>query len=149
VGRIVKPHGIEGEVVVVLSTDRDERVQVGSELDSDRGPLVVDASRRDRDRWLVRFDRIVDRASAEDWRGTVLRAEPIDDPDVLWIHELIGCRVRSTDGVERGVVDAVQANPASDLLVLDGGALVPLRFVVGTPVDGVITVDVPDGLFEL
>ena len=79
----------------------------------------------------------------------MLLAEPIDDPDTLWIHELIGCRVRSQDGVDRGVVESVQANPASDLLVLDSGALVPLRFVVGEPADGVIAVDVPDGLFDL
>ena len=40
-------------------------------------------------------------------------------------------------------------NPAADLLVLDTGALVPVVFVVGTPHDGVIDVDTPDGLFEL
>ena len=51
--------------------------------------------------------------------------------------------------LERGVVRAVQDNPASDLLVLDSGALVPLTFVVGGPSDGVVHVEVPDGLFEL
>jgi 16S rRNA processing protein RimM len=43
----------------------------------------------------------------------------------------------------------VQDNPAADLLVLDDGALVPVVFVVGGPEDGVVHVDVPDGLFEL
>ena len=40
-------------------------------------------------------------------------------------------------------------NPANDLLVLDTGALVPVVFIVGTPSDGVLTVDTPDGLFDL
>ena len=44
------------------------------------------------------------------------------------------------------------ANPASDLLELDSGALVPLRFVVGgvetTPEGRVVRVDPPPGLFE-
>ena len=74
-------------------------------------------------------------------------------PTRLFVHDLVGCRVVDADGIDRGRVEAVQANPASDLLVLDGGALVPLTFVVGgveTGTDGdVIRVDVPDGLFEL
>ena len=45
------------------------------------------------------------------------------------------------------MVEAVEANPASDLLVLDGERLVPLRFVVAHA-PGVVTVDVPDGLFD-
>jgi 16S rRNA processing protein RimM len=44
-------------------------------------------------------------------------------------------------------VVAVQANPASDLLVMEDGNLVPLRFVVGRE-DRRIVVDVPAGLFE-
>ena len=52
------------------------------------------------------------------------------------------------DGTERGVVTAVEANPASDLLVLDTGHLVPLRFVVARD-DGRVTIDPPAGLFDL
>jgi len=79
----------------------------------------------------------------------VLMGEPIDDPSALFVHDVVGCTVVDADGVERGVVTAVQANPASDLLVLDSGALVPMNFVVGD-IDGTtIHVDVPDGLFEL
>ncbi len=42
---------------------------------------------------------------------------------------------------------AVEANPASDLLVLDSGALVPLTFVVASE-PGKLTVDAPPGLFD-
>jgi 16S rRNA processing protein RimM len=47
-----------------------------------------------------------------------------------------------------GRVTAVEANPAHDLLVLDGGALVPMVFVVEQR-DGVVVIDPPDGLFDL
>jgi hypothetical protein len=40
-------------------------------------------------------------------------------------------------------------NPAADLLVLESGVLIPVVFAVGGPVDGVLIVDTPDGLFEL
>ena len=46
-------------------------------------------------------------------------------------------------------MEAVQDNPASDLLVLDTGALVPLRFVVGRDPAGRLLVEVPAGLFDL
>jgi len=149
VGRITKAHGLRGEVIVFLSSDRTERVAVGSELDSDRGPLVVAASRRHQDRWIVTFEGISTREDAEAARNTVLRAQPIDDPDGLWMHDLVGCTVATPDGVARGVIESLMENPANDLLVLDNGALVPVVFIVGTPVDGVLTVDTPDGLFEL
>lgn len=149
VGRITKAHGLRGEVIVWLSTDRTERVAVGSELHTDHGVLRVAASRPHQDRWVVTFEGTSDRESAEALRGLVLSAEPLHDPDALWVHELIGCVVRTPDGVERGTVEAVLDNPAADLLVLDNGALVPVVFVVGSPADGVVTVDTPDGLFEL
>ena len=40
------------------------------------------------------------------------------------------------------------ANPASDLLELDSGALVPVTFVVAQTPERV-TIDPPEGLFEL
>jgi len=52
------------------------------------------------------------------------------------------------DGTELGRVAAVQANPASDLLVLDGGALIPLVFVTSHQPERV-TVDIPPGLLDL
>jgi 16S rRNA processing protein RimM len=146
---VTKAHGLTGEVVVVLSSNRTERLAPGSVLVSDRGPLTVRSSRPHQDRWLVCFDECTDRNTADGLRGLVLRGEPLDDPDELWVHELVGCRVVSADGEERGVVEAVQDNPAADLLVLDSGALVPVVFVVGPPDGGVVHVDVPDGLFEL
>lgn len=149
VGRITKAHGLRGEVVVLLSTDRSERLDPGAVLRTAGDDLVVRTSRRHADRWVVSFDGSDTRESAEGLRGTVLLAEPIDDDGALWVHELIGARVVEVDGTERGVVEAVQSNPAADLLVLEGGALVPVVFVVGGPTAGVVTVDVPPGLFDL
>ena len=149
VGRITKAHGLRGEVVVKLTSDRAERVAPGAQFSTDRGTLTVRSSRPHQDRWVVLFDGVEGREAAEALRGLVLHGEPIDDPEELWVHELIGCTVRTVDGVDRGVVESVMDNPAADLLVLDTGALVPVVFVVGTPHDGVIRVDTPDGLFEL
>ena len=115
---------------------------------SDLGELVVLKSRQHHDKWLVQFRGVENRTQAEELRGLTLRAEPLDIPDALWVHELIGSVVKEVSGVERGTVKTVVANPASDLLELDTGHLVPLTFVIEFT-EGIILVDVPDGLFEL
>ena len=66
----------------------------------------------------------------------------------LWVHELIGSEVRDRTGTPVGHVVSVEANPAHDLLVLDGGALIPIVFVTEHTA-GRITVDPPAGLLEL
>jgi 16S rRNA processing protein RimM len=145
VGRVAKAHGLRGEVVVALSTNRPERVAKGTVLHTDDGPLTIVASRPHQKRHIVRFAGVDTREAADALHGRVLRAEPLEDPDALWIHELIGATVVDQHDVEHGTVTAVEVNPASDLLVLDGGGLVPLTFVVEQG-DGRIRVDVPDGL---
>jgi ribosomal 30S subunit maturation factor RimM len=67
---------------------------------------------------------------------------------VWWVHDLIGAKVVDTGGAQVGVVEAVEANPASDLLVLADRRLIPLRFVVARQ-PGLLTVDPPPGLLEL
>jgi len=147
VGRVARAHGIRGSVVVDLVTDRIERLEPGSVLSSDEGDLIVVAARPFGRRWLVDFQGVGDRSQAEELAGRVLSAEAIDDPDEWWVHDLVGCEVVEVDGTDRGRVVELQANPASDLLVLDGGALVPLTFVVDVAA-GRILVDVPAGLFD-
>lgn len=150
VGRITRAHGLGGEVLVHMVSDRAERVAPGALLSSDRGELVVAAARPHQDRWIVAFRGVTTRDAAEALRGTQLCAAPLpSEPDELWVHELVGCEVRTPDGTPRGRVESVVDNPAADLLALDTGALVPVVFVVGAPDDGVVVVDTPDGLFEL
>jgi len=148
VGRIAKAHGIRGEVNVVLTTERLERLAPGAVLHTRRGILEVASSRPHQTGHLVAFVGIADRNAAEALRGLVLQAEPLDDPDELWVHDLVGREVVEVDGTARGRVTALEVNPASDLLVLDSGALVPLTFVVDTEAEQLV-VDAPQGLFDL
>jgi 16S rRNA processing protein RimM len=148
IGRIGKAHGLRGQVVVELTTDRLERVATGSELQTDRGPMVIATSRPQSGRFVVQFEGFSTREQAETLAGTILRAEPIDDPDALWVHDVIGTRVVDTSGVDHGACVAVLENPAHDLLELEDGALVPIVFVL-TSENGVTTIDPPNGLFDL
>ena len=151
VGRIIKAHGLRGQLLVDFWTDRSERWAPGATLSSDHGSLTVRAAARHQDHFLVSFEGVERREDAEQWRGTVLRAPRIDDDDdddAIWIDDLYGATVYDAAGTVRGMVVDVEANPASDLLVLDSGALVPLTFVTALEANVRIDVDVPDGLFE-
>jgi 16S rRNA processing protein RimM len=154
VGQIVKPHGLKGEVIVSMITNRpDKRLQPGFAFSTDRGELVVEWASPHQGRWIVAFAGVDGRDGAEALRGTVLSAEPLaggedDDDDTLWVHELIGAEVVGVDGRSYGPVEAVEANPASDLLVLAGGKLVPLVFVVSGPTGGRLVIDPPLGLLD-
>jgi 16S rRNA processing protein RimM len=115
---------------------------------------VIDAARPHQGRMLVRFRGIDDRTAAEALQGRELSGAPLTgdeaalDDDELWVHEVVGAEVRDRSGAVVGRVVAVEANPAHDLLVLDGGALVPMVFVVEQH-EGAVVIDPPDGLLDL
>jgi 16S rRNA processing protein RimM len=152
VGRIGRAHGIRGEVAVTFTSNRPERHQVGASMRTGERTLVITAVRPHQGRWLVRFEGVDDRTSAEALLGVVLTADPLADvsldDDEFWVHELVGALVTDRAGAAVGSVVAVEANPASDQLVLDSGALVPMVFVVEQRGD-VVVVDLPDGLLDL
>jgi 16S rRNA processing protein RimM len=170
IGRIARPHGLTGEVVVTLVTNRTERLVPGTKLTcylpaasapgqaglpdppprtkgSGARTVEVRSSRAFKGRYLVEFEGVHTREAADELRGAVLAASPVEDPEAMFVHDLVGSEVVEVDGTRRGRVVAVQANPASDLLVMEDGNLVPLRFVVSREPD-VLLVDVPVGLFE-
>ena len=71
--------------------------------------------------------------------------------DVLWVHELVGSQVVDAAGQAIGPIVAVEANPASDLLVIEVAGrevLVPSVFVTDQR-DGVVVIDPPEGLLDL
>lgn len=156
VGRFGRPHGVRGQIYVKLTSDRDERVRPGARLWAGRWLEVASSTpmfATGPDRWVVTLTGISDRTACESLVNKTVYAEPIDDPDAVWVHQAIGARVVGVDGTDHGRCIAVLANPANDLLELDGGALVPVVFVDEVRSDGnggyCIVIDPPEGLFEL
>jgi 16S rRNA processing protein RimM len=124
VGRVVKPHGVRGEVAVHLLTDRpDVRFASGAELLLDGEPVTVATGRPHQGRWLVRFEGVGDRTGAEGLRNAVLTAPPLegdDDTDTFWVHELVGLTVVDEDGVVIGEVsDHIELPPAAGYDMLE------------------------------
>ena len=163
VGRVTRPHGIRGDVYVSFFTNRPERTRKGARLwlqnnwitvVSARGQSIRAQSSHSRSSysqstsWLMHFAGVDDRNSAERITKSDLYGEPIDDPSVLWVHDLIGAQVVDISGVNYGKCVAVVDNPAHSLLELESGALVPVVFITERT-KGLITINPPDGLFDL
>jgi len=149
VGKIDKAHGVHGDVVVTLLSDRTERLDPGAVLFADDDTeFTVTRSRPHQHRYIVEFAEIRGREAADQVRGTMLFGDPIHDPDVIWIHDLIGSPVIDTVGTELGTCVSVLENPASDIIVLEDEGMVPLTFFVEQREDRTIVVDPPAGLFD-
>jgi 16S rRNA processing protein RimM len=166
VGRIVRPHGVRGELTVDVRTDDPElRLAVGAVLATEpaaAGPLTVVGSRWHSGRLLVRFGGVDDRSAAEDLRGTLLVIDSADlgdppDPDEYRDHQLIGLSVIAPGGEHVGTVADV-LHHGQDLLVVVGtgkraGAeiLIPFVSAIVSDVDvsaGLLRVDPPPGLLD-
>ncbi|MEZ5133120.1 MAG: ribosome maturation factor RimM [Mycobacterium sp.] len=169
VGRVVKPHGITGELVVDVRTDEPlERFAVGSrlQLKPSRGggepcEVEVQSARPHGGRLLVRLSGLIDRDGAERVRGHLFVVDsadlpPLDDPDEYYDHELEGMTVRTMDGGEVGRVGEVLHTAAGELLSVrtESGSevLVPFVGAIVTAVsraERLIEIDPPEGLLDL
>jgi 16S rRNA processing protein RimM len=167
VGRVVKAHGVTGELVVDIRTDDPElRFAPGSVLrakGSDRRERVytVETVRPHGSRLLLRLSGVTDRDGADSLRGSVFVIDsadlpPIDEADTYYDHQLEGLRVRTTAGLELGTVTEVLHTAAGELLAVKrdqpAELLVPFVRAIVTAVsleDGVVDIDPPDGLLDL
>ena len=79
VGRIIRPHGLRGELSVEVRTDDPgQRFANGSVLATDPpevGPLTITSSRWHSGRLLVSFAEVIGRTDAESLRGVLLTVD--------------------------------------------------------------------------
>ncbi|HET7657846.1 MAG TPA: ribosome maturation factor RimM [Bacillales bacterium] len=129
VGKITKPHGLQGEVRVFSMTDfPEERFAIGNTLYLDRGngtdylPLEINTSRVHKKYQLIRFKGYNHINDVEKWKGLVLKV-PEDQlselsNDEFYYHEIIGCRVITEEDEELGEVKEIIGTGANDVWVV-------------------------------
>lgn len=162
VGRVLRPHGVRGEVVVEVLSDVPERLAPGGEVIAvgsgrSRRVVVVASHRPHKSGALVRFEGIEDREGAEELRDALLEVDrtqvPAAPPGTYYWYELLGCRVRAGGDDLGEVTDLVEDGGGLLLVVSDGERQVPIPFVRSflKQVDverGRIELDLPPGLLE-
>ena len=167
VGRVRKPHGLHGELVVELYTDEPDAVFAAGRRvftgDSDARPTgaetTITRGRPFKDTWLVTLKGTGDRDAAELLRGIYL-LQPSSDlppptPDQHYIHDLIGMSVSLPNGDPVGTVSGTSRLPQGlllDVATPRGVSSVPFVDAIVIAVDRdarAITIDPPEGLLEL
>lgn len=123
-GRVGRPHGVDGAFVVEGGSDDPHRFEVGAELLVDGHPATVVLSRRvGGGRRAIKLDRQADRGA----ELSVPRAAlPRLDEGSYYVADLVGLEVIDEKGAHVGVVRDVLPGPANDALELDTGLLLPL-----------------------
>jgi 16S rRNA processing protein RimM len=164
VGRVARPHGVRGDVVVNPETDFVEaRFAVGAPLWTHRGglvePLTVARSAFGGRRPVVGFRGVADVTAAEGLAGAELRipeeALAVLPPGRFYLHQIAGCRVETSAGEWVGTVARVDGGAGTSLLVVTGPrgeVLVPFTSAMCTTVDidgRLIRVDAPEGLLDV
>jgi 16S rRNA processing protein RimM len=123
VGRVGKPHGLDGSFFVEDASEDGRWFQVGARLLAGEGEAEVVAAKRAGGRPVVRLDRHVA-------RGTELQVErsalPATEEDEYYVFELVGLEVVEEDGRPLGKVTTVAAGVANDVLELDSGQALPM-----------------------
>jgi len=140
VGKITKPHGLKGEVAVLVLSDNPARFAAGNVVYlEDERPLTIRSTRANGARLLVTFEGVEDRAASDALKGALLVVPESALPDLpegtYWPHQLEGCEIVTETGRSLGTITEVIENPANDLWVATddqgGETLVPaLRDVI-------------------
>jgi len=123
VGRVGKPHGLDGSFFVEHASEDEERFAKGATLHVDGEPAEIVASKHSGGRPVIRLDR-------EPPRGAELAVPreqlPPTGEDEYYEFQLLGLTVEEEGGRPLGRVTALHPGPANDVLELDTGFLLPL-----------------------
>jgi 16S rRNA processing protein RimM len=124
VGRVGKPHGLDGSFFVEDASDDPERFAAGAELLADGRPFRIVESKRARGRPVIRLDSRVKRGT----RLEVKRDElPTPETGSYYVFQLVGLQVEEEGGGrELGRVSDVVPGVANDMLELESGLLLPM-----------------------
>ena len=124
-GRVGRPHGLDGGFFVDGASERKDVFAEGATLYAGGEPVTVVGSRRGSGgRRVIRVDRHVERGvELAVARATLPR---LDDADEFYVFQLVGLSVEEEGGRQLGRVREVLEYPGNDVLELDSGASLPL-----------------------
>ena len=124
VGRVGRPHGVDGSFFVEGASDAPERFARGAVLLVDGKPAEIVVSKRGAGgRPVIKLERPVPRGAT-----LAVRRDDLPEPeeDAYYVFQLVGLRVEEEGGRALGTVTEVENGPANDTLALDTGLLLPL-----------------------
>ena len=123
VGKVGKPHGLEGAFFVEEEATIPSASRRGSTLLVDGQPARIVESKRAGGRPVIRLDREVARGAAIEVERDQL---PEPEEGEYYAFQLVGLEVEEEGGEKLGRVTEIASGPANDVLELDTGLALPL-----------------------
>lgn len=124
VGRIRKPHGIRGEMILELMTEFPERLNAGCEvyIGQDYQLFHIKNCRGHYHRFIVSFDEYRTRNEVEGLRNQLVHVRtdtipPLPDGEYYY-HQIIGLRVISDNGDFLGNVSGIIETGSNDVCIV-------------------------------
>lgn len=157
IGRVIKPHGIRGELVVAAEGNTLAELPLGATVVVEGETYSIAGLRPHHGRLLLTLDGCSDRTVAETFRGAAVEVATAGLPgladDEWYADEFVGWTLLDRAGVELGVVTAVLPGPVHDYLQIgaDAPQLVPMVrewLVAVDPARRTLSMDTPAGLLE-
>lgn len=125
VGRVVRPHGVRGTLLVEAISEMIHSLEPGVEvyLEGAEGPTLVEYLRAHRGRYLLALEACTDRDQAEQFRGAEVRLRGDRTQDLAegeYFHwQILGLEVLTEDGETLGQVTRILETGANDVYVVE------------------------------
>ena len=162
-GKIIKPHGVKGEVSVTVVADNSEElkkvIHVFIEINSRLIPFIIEKLTISQKRAIIKFEDINSEEETESLMGQKIYLPLADLPPLksgqFYYHEIVNYIIEDQEKGKLGVVKEIFEMPGQDLIAMDYNGqevLIPMESSIvlnADHIEKVLKVNLPNGLLEL
>ena len=164
IGKVVKPHGMRGEVKVYAFSERPDNFKFYKEVvlqkpgDGRTETYLLIRSRPQGKLAIVQLQGISTRDEAESLQGSQIWLDKSEfpglEPGEYYWHQFVGLLAVTDTGIELGEISGLYATKAHDVIVISGGGreyLIPVKDEIIKQIDtkgGKVIISPPAGLLE-
>ena len=164
IGKVVKPHGIRGEVKVYTFSERPDNLKFYKEVvlqkpgDGGTETYLLTKSRPQGKLAIVQLQGVNTRDEAESLQGSQIWLDKSEfpglEPGEYYWHQFVGLLAVTDTGIELGKITGLYATRAHDVIVVSGGGreyMIPVKDEIIKQVDtkgGKVIISPPAGLLE-
>ncbi len=126
IGRLGKPHGLDGEIAFYILTDFPERLKIGKKvfIGDEHIPAHIHSIKEHSKGFIFQFDEYNHIDQVEKFKSDFVFVETNELPELpegeYYHHQLIGCSVMDLNGSKIGVLTEILETGANDVYVIIG-----------------------------
>jgi 16S rRNA processing protein RimM len=124
VGRVIRPHGIKGDLTMKVLTDFPERLRPGRTvyIGDEHQPFQINSARPHGQTLMIKFKGIDNREQAATYGGQTVFVQTEKVPRLpegeYYFHQLLGLTVIDEKGQVLGTLDSILETRANDVYII-------------------------------